>query len=372
MFGEDHCRKARSYCCGGPPAVGENDFDAVGGRARALAGMKERGCVLGRNGGTESWRGGVEMRASAGDALRLAPDGGPNERGDDDTGGSTTGGWLDGTVGMFGWLCGIIAVPGDARRSDDLFDVPTTAIGDGVRSEDGFVTSPGGMMLPSGDVMLIVEGSALLEDDGGAIAGVPCGCVLLDGTKPPRSRPEGGCESSPKRRVSGGGSEIPFESSCDGRGMPARGATEPGRGATETGRGAIEPGERDTGASCRESRPAGATDGGGWLVRWSSASARWRLPDGVGTGMPEGGIEPGPEIGAPARRDADGRTPLDSSSLIASICAVVFLSALSAVDTRGGSGAFGLRVGMARAPVGGRCWVAGRGSTRGTCFPPPS
>jgi len=54
MFGDDHCRNARSYCWGGPPEVGENDFDAVCGRESALAGMNERGCVLGRIGGTES------------------------------------------------------------------------------------------------------------------------------------------------------------------------------------------------------------------------------------------------------------------------------------------------------------------------------
>ena len=130
--------------------------------------------------------------------------------------------------------------------------------------------------------------------------------------------------------------------------MRGRGATEIGRGATETGL---------------------CTDGGGWLVRWSSASARWRLPEGLGCGMPDGGIDPGPELGAPESRDAEGRTPRVSSSLIASICSVVFFSALSAIETRGASGAFGLRVGMARAPVGGRCWEAGRGSTRGTCFP---
>jgi len=127
------------------------------------------------------------MRAAAagGGALRAAPDGGPNERGDDDTGASTTGGWLEDT-GTFGVLCGIIAVPGEARRNDERFEVPTTAMGDGVRtgpSDGGFIT--GGMMLPSGEVMLIVEGCALFDPDdggGGATAGVPCGSVLLEST----------------------------------------------------------------------------------------------------------------------------------------------------------------------------------------------
>ena len=161
--------------------MGENDFDAVAGRASALAGMNDRGWVLGRSGGTESWRGGVEMRAAAGGWLRRDPDGGPNERGTEETGASITGAWLEDT-GMFGALCGIIAVPGDASRSDERFDVPTTAIGEGVRSDGGGGPfTPGGMMLPSGEVMLIVEGCALFDDGGGgATAGVPCGCVLLD------------------------------------------------------------------------------------------------------------------------------------------------------------------------------------------------
>ena len=45
-------------------------------------------------------------------------------------------------------------------------------------------------------------------------------------------------------------------------------------------------------------------------------------------------------------------------------------SAGSASDTRGGSGALGLRVGMARAPAGG-AWEADRGSMRETSFEPP-
>lgn len=32
MLGEDHCRNARSYCTGGPPAAGANDRGDVGGR----------------------------------------------------------------------------------------------------------------------------------------------------------------------------------------------------------------------------------------------------------------------------------------------------------------------------------------------------
>lgn len=316
--------------------------------------MKERGWVLGRTGGCESMRGGFR---EAGE---------PNALGDEDvgaSGGPDSGGWLDSgeEMGAETWseaLCGVIDRPGEAMRSEEADDVPTIAIGEGVRIWPTDGALPFGTTLPIGDVMLSVDGCAEKETFGRSMAtGVPWGCVFDERSSPRLAAletPGGGIDPgcSMKRRVSGEGSPNGEEIGsgiAEGRG----GASEEGRGMS--GRGAIVIGRaRPTCGAARSTLL-----GGGWLARWSSASARWRLPEGLGAGMPEGGTLPGP------------RPPRSISSLMASICAF-FDSAPSTIDTRGGSGALGLRVGMARAPVGTRCWVAGRGSMRGTAFPPPS